>query len=351
MLAQKQLGFQYHIPRPGLYESVGGVLEFSASGDVQSLKCEYFGRAGVDGDVTISINSDAPYSVMTTPELNTSEPLDCLPFSSTGYDGASYIPCVLEPEFNLIVSHGPALEVVEQVEGGAQVSSEDYAIVVTKNSSAYYVSASDLGEKRNISSLCSNSEENGDPLYVNADQRLLYEFALEPYGQTNYLVCFKNEQRMKSMSWSGRGYDYADSRYRYQQKDESYKDKAKQERDSGGHQSGNKKDYGWRQSGSDQNGRQDQKAPATDLKVFVTSNIVYFLAFFGMGDFAYQIIDGGPVERAYFELGLPMHNADVKAIKRRCRSIKKRHYPDKGGNAEAFYRYTEICDALVDVVK
>ena len=338
LLEKKTIGFRYQLSKPGVYESVGGVLEFSTSGNVQSLKCEYFGRGGIDGDVTIFINSEMPYSVMAEKELNTGKSVDCMPFNSDSYGGAEYVPCVIEPEFSLIVSHGPALEVIGQAGEGVQINPEAYVITVTEDASAYYLESSDLGEKKGVSSLCVNSEEKDAPLYVSASEHLLYEFILEPYGQANYLACFKNGQRIKSMLWRARGYDYTGPRPDHQQKDNSHKSETNHD-DQGkwGHQSGNGYDR-----------RQDYSAPTTGFKEMVSSKIVYFSALFGLGDFAYQIIGGGRVEKAFAELGLPMHNADMATIKKHCRGIKKKHHPDKGGSAELFNYYVQRCETLLD---
>lgn len=367
LLEQRKIGFQYQIPKPGVYGSVGGTLKFFSSEDVKSLVCEYFGPGGVDGEVTISIKPSVPFSVMTEAELNTREPVDCLPVSADNYGGIDYIPCVLTPEFSQIVSHGPALEVVEQWGTGAHANQEVYAITVAKHSGTYHLSALDRGEKKDISFLCSDSGAQDTPLYIKSSQQLLYEFVLEPYGQSSYLICYKNGEKMKSMFWRGGGYDYAGSKHSHQQKTNYHRDseksrnqnkgdsrqsKAKYEWGKGWYQSGNGSDYGWRQWGYDQNKRrQNQNAPSISLLELVSSRIVYFSAFFGMGDFAYQMVGGGPVEDAFAELGLPMYRADLATIKKQCRNIKKQHHPDKGGTAERFHYYTEKCETLVNAVK
>ena len=341
LLEQKKIGFKYHIPKPGTYESVGGEIEFYNSGNVQSLRCEYLGPGGIDSDVIISINSTVPYSVMKQVELDSSKLVECMPFSNS-YGTMNYVPCVLEPDFSLIVSHGPALEIVEHTEDGVQISSEDHVVIAARDSAAYYLSALDLDEKKDISSLCSNTKERNHPLYISSSQRQLYEFVLESDGQNNFLVCYGNGLRKKSMAWRGHGYDYSGSRHSYQQEGNSQQSRAyewRQQSRSGGSNE-------WRQSGSQNRDDGSRGEPTTGLKEFIASNIVYLASWFGYGDFVYQIIGGGPVEKAYAELGLPMHNADKAMIRKKCRAIKAKHHPDNGGRTELFHYYSNRCEVL-----
>ena len=339
LLEQQKIRFKYQISKPGIYESVGGVLEFSGVGRVKSLKCEYFGSGGVDGDITITISSQAPYSVMSKEVLASNEAVDCLPISSDDYGGAEYIPCVIEPEFSLVVSRGPALDVIEQTIDGVRDIWKTYAVTVTKDGSVYYLFGSDPGEKKDVSSLCIHSEEKEVPLYIDASEHVLYELVIESYGKTNYLACFKNGQKVKAVPWREGSYDYANSKrqHQHQQKEKSHSRKTNHEWDKGSHRSGN---------GNKR--RQYYRDPASGLKDGIASKIVYWFALFGMGDLAYHVVGGGPVEKAFSELGLPMHNADKATIKKRCRVIKKQHHPDKGGDAEIFNYYAEKCETLLE---